>query len=174
MEAKRTKEKKRSALLSKRIANLWFSFSRWKNRSTTLRFLYCSLSISHGLLYVFLQGIQGLPPFLSIKRRNLREQWALSAMMIVKSRESPSKRFRATLISLTLPALKNNLIGRHCLSTAAWILVLLPPLLFPICRSSPFLRLIHGDVLWQKWSQDSTLAEFGLLSAQRISFQRRL
>ena len=46
MEAKRIKEKKRSARLSKRIPNLRFSFSRWKKRSTTLRFFI--------LLYIYL------------------------------------------------------------------------------------------------------------------------
>ena len=90
------------------------------------------------------------------------------------SRERFSKRRGAILMSLMLPALKRSLIGRQFSSTAAWILVLLPPLLFPMSWLSLFLRPIHDGGLLQMLNQDLTFLKQLLLSTRRKFFQRRL
>ena len=69
-------------------------------------------------------------------------------MTMLSLKQIPSKRKGATDMSLMLPALNRNFIGRPALSTVTLIFVVLPPLLFPMCCVSPFLRpsLVGGGV----------------------------
>ena len=68
-------------------------------------------------------------------------------MTIQCLKQIPSNKRGATDMSLMLPALNRNFIGRSALSTVTLIFVVLPPLLFPMCCVSPFLRpsLVGGE-----------------------------